>query len=527
MSSIYIDDKLIQDEEDIKILYEILELYKRFYPLYLKSSDKKNYFARENLVRYEYTDPSYTIFEDDDYLGYIICADGTLCLEDKFIKFMLLRYQGLTKCIEENINKEDKKDYLEYLQNELKKIKILYEEYQVNRCTIEISRENKIEFVKKICEAIEWSESKDNSSCSEISKNDLHPKTFEEFKQVVLGTIDSNYLRYKFCVSKFMGFVQPSTKEACDKTVQWNITLNKYSVLSAYYKKAPFIRIILIEGTTMPYRRYPSIPNEKKKGKKIGTLNFGPFKFSINYDKEKVQLIYNTGRYDYKKFFFYDENNFPIIPPLLRSTITTTYMEFKDFICYLNLPVFCSTVNRNMLFFPNYDLHQRLLEIQGLPKNFSQYIGRSIDWKWFKEDETAAKEAITCFCEEFRESEGYGIEPVQYEWYEIDFKPNKQKHIFRVCSMQEYLKYYKEQNYLFKNNKCYVYNDFNKEQVNALLKQFGLEEPKSITSKKKSSKSSKSSILSKPSQFHEKYLKYKTKYLNLKKLLQKIKNNNI
>ena len=54
-----------------------------------------------------------------------------------------------------------------------------------------------------------------------------------------------------------------------------------------------------------------------------------------------------------------------------------------------------------------------------------------------------------------------------------------------------------------------VYNDFNKEQVNALLKQFGLEEPKLIKSKS----------------FREKYLKYKNKYLNLKKLLQKMNNN--
>ena len=552
-------DESALDVKDKRILDDIIELYKKLYPLYSKELDKRKYFAIENSIRDEYTD-TITTFKDN-YLGYIISEDGTLCLEDNFIKFMFLRHIGLQKCIEENTCNVEKKDYLEYLQFELEKIKILCDEHKIKKSTIEISRENKIKFVKKICEAIEWSDSKDNSKCSEISKDDLHPKTFGEFIQVVLGTIESNYLRYKFCVSHFLGFVQPSDKEACDKTVQWNITLNKYSVLSAYYKKAPFIRIILIKELMMPYRRYPSISKEKKIGKKVGTLKVGPFKFSINYDKEKVKLLYQTGRYDFKHFFFYDENNFPIIPPLLRSAITTTYMEFRDLLCYLNLPVFRSTVNRNMLFFPNYDLHQRLLEIQGLPRNYSTYTGESMDWKWFKERETVAKEAIACFCQEYEESPGYGIEPVEYVWYDIVYPDsgNIKKFIFLVVLFED-LDYYTGSDIYKRDGKYYVCNkdEVPEHMVPELKSQKRLEHVDYIwyekylflvipfaeaikygekitafTNKKKkiyycTKPYSQDAVpwggLTKVKQrsYREKYLKYKIKYLNLKKLLQKI-----
>ena len=125
-----------------------------------------------------------------------------------------------------------------------------------------------------------------------------------------------------------------------------------------------------------------------------------------------------------------------------------------------------------MLFFPNYDLHQRLLEIQGLPRNYGTYTGRNIDWKWFKEGETATKEAIKCFCEEYEEGPGYGIEPVQYEWYEIEFETgNTKKYIFLVCTIQELLKYYSKLEYLVKDGKAYVYNDVIREHALNKLKE--------------------------------------------------------
>lgn len=127
-----------------------------------------------------------------------------------------------------------------------------------------------------------------------------------------------------------------------------------------------------------------------------------------------------------------------------------------------------------MLFFPNYDLHQILLAIQGLPRNYSIYTGRSIEWKWFKEDETDAKEAITCFCKEFEEDPGYGIEPVQYVWYEITFEnKNTKKYIFLICSWDEYMTYYSKSEFLIKKttpDKLYVYNDVIKDHAVKELK---------------------------------------------------------
>ena len=127
----------------------------------------------------------------------------------------------------------------------------------------------------------------------------------------------------------------------------------------------------------MPHRHYqPELP----KGEKVGELEFGPYKFRIYNKNTNFRVTFSKHFFDYT---LYDENNHIIFPPLLRSSITITYTEFRDLLCYLNLPVFSSTRNKSMLFFPNYDLHQRLLEIQGLPRNYSTYTGRNIDWKWF------------------------------------------------------------------------------------------------------------------------------------------------
>jgi hypothetical protein len=283
-------------------------------------------------------------------------------------------------------------------------------------------------------------------------------------------------------------------KSICNKTVIWNMLLNKYATLSSYYKQAPFIRFLLIDGLIMPHRRYPPFKKEEIIGNNIGKLNFGPYNFNIYINGNKFEL--------------YDETNFKILYPYLRSSTTITYTEFRDLLCYLNLPVFLSTRNRNMLFFPNYDLHQRLLEIQGLPRNYSDYTGISIDWKWFKKDEKAAKEAIACFCQEYEESPGYGIEPVEYVWYEIEFETgNTKKYIFLVCTHTEWFRYYSKTEYLVEKEgnllKLYAYNDEIRDHaLKKLEEKYGLVKPNQ-TSKLWSS-------------YKYKYLKYKKKYLELK-----------
>jgi hypothetical protein len=300
----------------------------------------------------------------------------------------------------------------------------------------------------------------------------------------------------------------------------------------------------------MPYRTYQAV-NTLNKNESIGVLNVGPYIFNI-YPKNHDSLILFSKVYN---FTFYDETNHVIIPPLVQSNITITYTEFRDLLCYLNLPVFRSTRNRNILFFPNYDLHQRLLEIQGLPRNYSDFTGKSIDWNWFKEGETAAKEAITCFCQEYEESESYGIEPVEYVWYNIVYTDsgNIKKFIFLVVPFED-LAFYKGSDIYKRDGKYYICNkDEVPEHMIPQLQQFHLQHVNYIWiddiilikvtdaeyPEKEKIKINKSNyIYNKPpsdeqikeiressKSLREKYLKYKIKYLNLKKLLQK--NNNL
>jgi hypothetical protein len=474
-------------------------------------TNKIDFFNLENKLRHN------AILKEDFILneinlGYILDDKNNLILENMFVKYMLLRYNGLKNCIcnqefyiENNKNDHKELKFLEFFKNELKKLESLVDEYEKNKYNIEYDKKKKIEFVKKICKTINWGFENDNSKCENFKeKKDFHPKTFNNNKQLVLGDNSSEYINYLSCNNFFLGLKishedHKASYESCDKTVEWNILLNKYSTLATYYKESPFIRFIINNGLITPYRRYPPVTNIK--GYKIGEINFSLFKFNIYLDKMKDLDI---GRYTFNNLKFFDEKNFKIIPPLLRSSITITYTEFRDLLCYLNLPVFRSTRNKSMLFFPNYDLHQRLLEIQGLPRNYSDYTDRSIDWKWFKKDEKAAKEAIACFCQEYEESPGYSIEPVEYVWYEIKFETgNTKKYIFLVCTFQEWKDYYSKTEYLVKKDNplsLYAYNDEIRDHaLEKLEKQFGLVKPKS-----------------KFKFWREKYLKYKRKYLELK-----------
>jgi hypothetical protein len=484
-------DKTIKKQLD-----DILELYTKTYPNYTDWKTKKDSFSTENQLRLGLSLDETT--SSNQHLGYIIDDKHNLILDDKLINFMFERFDGLQSCIcdlelylENNKDKDTsvEKKKLDFFKLELEKLKNLISEYKQNKDNINCDKNKKIEFVKKICKSINFGLEDNFESCEEITKKkEFHPKTIKNYKQLVLGPINyTNWDLYKKCNQYFFG-KNIQNKMVCDKTVEWNILLNKYSTLSSYYKEAPFIRFLLIKGLILPHKRFPPTKTKDIKGTLVAKLKLGKYNLNIYLDGDKL--------------IFYDKENIIIKPPLLRPSITITYTEFRDLLCYLNLPVFESTVeDTNILFFPNYDMHQILLEIQGLPRNYSTYTGESIKWKWFKDDEFAAKEAITCFCKEFEEREGVGIRPVQYEWFEISFtKSRTEKRIFRVCSMTEYRTKFSELNYLLKDKKIYVYNyEINDDSLRLLVDQYSFTVP-----------------IRSVSRWREKYLKYKRKYLELK-----------
>jgi len=574
---------VVLSDGEIKKLDFIIDLYKTKYPNYNKWGKKRDFFNKENEVRTNLNLDETNV--DNINIGYILDNEYNLILDKNIIKFMFLRLNGLKSCIckqelylENNKNKDtcNEQKYLDFFKKELKKLESLYNLYEQNKINIDSNKEKKIEFVKKICKTINWGFEDDFITCKTImSTKDLHPKTFIPYKQRVLGTRDTEWINFRLCNTYFEGvmlrgylnkvnFIDGIWSSLCSNTVEHSILLNKYAVLSSYYKDATFIRFILIDGLVMPHRREPSVDEKDKKGNYIGNLTFGPYNFEVYKD----DLSYKREAYLYNNFTFYDEKNYFITPPLLRSSITFTYTEFRDLLCYLNLPVFRSTVNKNMLFFPNYDLHQRLLEIQGLPRNYCTYTGGNIDWKWFKEGETVAKEAIKCFCEEYEEAPGYGIKPVEYVWYDIVYPDsgNIKKFIFLVVPFEE-LEHYTGSDIYKRDGKYYVCNkdEVPEHMVPQLKSQKGLEHVDYIWYEKylflvipfteaikyrdkitafenKENKKNKIYYCTMPypddnvprtgltkvkqkKTYSEKYLKYKIKYLNLKKLLQKMNNN--
>jgi hypothetical protein len=562
------------EKNKIKELTNITDLYNKSYPT--KWEKKNQYFNEENQHRASIDLEEYKV--NKIFLGYLIDENkNELILDDNFIKLIFLRHNGLQNCIcnqelylENNKDKDTCKEqlYLNYYKIELEKLKPLIIEYENNECYIISNKEKKIEFVKKICETILWGY-KEVFDCSEIlKKNDLHPKTFKNYKQLVLGTRGSDWLKYLYCNIFFIGpkimanynraNIENDLIKICDKTVEFNLLLNKYANLASYYKKAPFIRFLLKKYLIMPYRRYPSVEKKDKNGSMVATLTVGPYNYDIFHEKNPMNKIFFNKFYN---FTLYDDTNNIVVPPLLRSSITTTYTEFRDLLCYLNLPVFRSTINTDMLFFPNYDLHQRLLEIQGLPRNYGTYTGKSIDWKWFKEGEKAAKESIACFCQEYQEGPGYGIVPVEYVWYDIEYPDthNIKKFIFLVVPFEE-LEHYTGSDIYKRDGKYYICNkdEVPDHMVGQLFEKQNLEHVDYIWYEKylfinipfsEAIKHKMLDIFEKNGQkyyctkhfpddkvpwtglkkvkqnklsLREKYIKYKNKYLNLKKLLQKI-----
>jgi hypothetical protein len=283
--NIIINSRVTITPKEQQELIEIEDLYKQSYPKYIQWNDKSNYFDKENELRTNGDIKQYTV--DKINLGYLIEKDK-LVLDDKFIKFMFFRFNGLQMCIcKQEIYLENNKDtcneqkYFEFYKKELKKLEELINHCQQNICNIKSNKEKKIEFVKKICETINWGFEDDFSSCSELlQKEDIHPKTYGDYKQRVLGSKNNtDFEKFRLCNKNFEGIMLRNYNNKsnfnnniltlCHKTVEWNLLLNKYSVLSSYYKKAPFILFLLIDGLIMPYRRYPPVKSKKKETQEL------------------------------------------------------------------------------------------------------------------------------------------------------------------------------------------------------------------------------------------------------------------
>jgi hypothetical protein len=556
--------KLNLEINKVDKLKKLLQLYIKAYPNYENWKYKRDYFNEENTLRsLPYL---YETSNENKYIGYLKNSNNKIILDERFIKFMLLRFNGLQQaiCDFEYYLKNNKyrdtckqQKNLEFFKRELEKLKPLISEYKNDQHIIDSNIDVRIGFVKKICETISWGFEEINDTCKDILlRNDLHPKTYGAFKQRVLGTNASDRLIFVKCNKYFLGKKIKKLLGSEDKTIVWTIFLNKFAILAPYYCKAPFIRFIL-KNRTMPYRNYQPVNPCYNKGEKIAELEIGPYKFDIHDKSDNSRLTYSN---DFLEYTLYDDKNYVIWPPLLRATITITYTEFRDLLCYLNLPVFRSTKNINMLFFPNYDLHQRLLEIQGFPRNYCTYDGKNIDWKWFNKDEIEAKKAISSFCKEYEESIDYGIVPVEYVWYDIVYPDsgNIKKFIFLVVTLEELI-HYTDSDIYKRDGKYYICNknEVAEHMVSELNTQKRLEhvdyiwynkylflvipstEAKEYKKKITAFQNKEQKIyystnpyseyvapwigLTKVEQisYNKKYLKYKIKYLNLKKTFTK------
>ena len=106
-----------------------------------------------------------------------------------------------------------------------------------------------------MCENVEWDYPKNTTQCEAIIKQlsvskKLHSKTISLNKDIttrhlVLGASRTErYSIFNLCNKLFIGKAYGVLgKPQCGNLVGWNIVLNKYYVLSAYYKKSSFIRV--------------------------------------------------------------------------------------------------------------------------------------------------------------------------------------------------------------------------------------------------------------------------------------------
>ena len=200
--------------------------------------NKINFYDLENRARTEVDLDETTI--NNEHIGYLI-KKKLLILNDNLIKFMFIRFNGLQNCIckfeSNNIKDSYIIKYIDFLKNEIQKLKVLISEYQKKFKNINLDIEEKIIFIKKLSETINWGFEDNNSSCKifDEKKKDLHSKTFKPNKQLVLGSRDStDWQIYRHCNKFFWGKkIYDKFNNPCDKTVEFSMILNKYSTLLA------------------------------------------------------------------------------------------------------------------------------------------------------------------------------------------------------------------------------------------------------------------------------------------------------
>jgi hypothetical protein len=154
-AKLVITDESILDELKKEKLKEILNLYVKNYPEYLKWEYKSDYYDKENLVRTNIDFDEYK--EDNIHIGYLKNKDDKIILDDNYIKFMFLRYSGLQNCIcklelylENNKEKDTcfEQKYLDFFKKELKKLEVLIIEYEGKKHEIDSDTYTKITFIK-------------------------------------------------------------------------------------------------------------------------------------------------------------------------------------------------------------------------------------------------------------------------------------------------------------------------------------------------------------------------------------------
>ena len=477
------------NEEINTELEKLLNLYKNKYSS-INSHDKKEYFETENKIRLNI---------ENESEGYMI-KNKKLIVEDRLISFIYLRQSGLKKCIKNQeyfLKCRNIKDnpneyiYLIFYIKELYKIQKIINEYEQYKNNYLCNNKQKIEFIKNIYKNINWGfedKYKCDILCDNKHKYKLHIQTKNNNKQHIFGDNNSDWAKLIHCNSHFYGPKASGYQnkanynnvfKICDKSVEFNVFLNRYATMSSFYLDAPFIKFYLPKNLVSPYRRFPATDDSFLADKiKVGSLQVGPFKLLLYYsEKSFINTFGDTNNiYIYQTKIEKSRISYVhIIPPLLRSSVTITYMEFKDLLCYLNLPVFRSTIHKDILFFPNYNLYQELLEIQEL----LEHTIKPIKWIWFentikghdklvkvinlcKKYEENINEQQKCEIKKKYNVDVYGIEPVNYEWYEIIFETGiSKKYIFLVTTKHELNNYYNKSKFFYSitYNKYYLYND--------------------------------------------------------------------
>ena len=528
-----------ENKENLENLEYVCNEYNTHYNLINEQDkkDKKKFFDKENEIRMN-------IDKTDDDISYIIDENGKLILNQKIFLFFSKRKEEINLCIKKikrYIDNPTENSQLEAGFNLEEKgfdallLKFLEDEQE------RLSKINETNTIKEICTAFHWG--LDNKESKQFTGSQkFHGKTISlaatpnaelkhEDRQCVLGhNIDT--IDYRASDRIFYNKLIYITNSMCSKYVMWNMIVNKYYVLTRYYTNAKFIRFILPTLSTLPtlptfyvapFRRYPPagvidrLP-ARKKSEYIGDINMGPFHFEVynNSDNSNNIDIYPNGIRT-SKYILYDDSNHIIKPPLLRSGVTVTYTEFKDLLIYLNLPVFRSTVNKKILFFPNYDEHKKLIDIHNkYNKDVKVYIDNrkpienKIVYAWFTNK--YAMEEVNKYCNQFREEDGACIEPVDYRWYQVMFGTVPKKYIFLVTNLKECRQNYTNSSYFINDsNEIFMYNDvINDHALDALNQQCKLQfrRPKSYEPKS-----------SEPKSYQDKYIKYKTKYYLLKQKL--------